>query len=334
MESGLDSDLDSNLDSDLDSLLARFMAERSLPDSYQSQVRRWLAPLSEQLSDRCRGNQGPLLVGVSGCQGSGKSTFAAALALLLEAQGLRVAVLSLDDFYLPRAERARRANAQHPLFATRGVPGTHDLALAMATLNRLCTASSSNEPSCDHSYEDKKGEIQAGLNGEENAASVLLPRFDKASDEPAPQRDWPRVDRRVEVVLFEGWCLAAQPLPRTHPDLAAPCNELERVEDPDGSWRRRVNDYLAEYQALFATIDFLILLQAPSFDCVLPWRLKQERMLQKSAAGIGVMDETALVRFVQHFERLTRHCLAALPDQADVVFELDTEQQITGRREA
>ena len=204
----------------------------------------------------------------------------------------------------------------------------------MATLNRLCTASSSNEPSCDHSYEDKKGEIQAGLNGEENAASVLLPRFDKASDEPAPQRDWPRVDRRVEVVLFEGWCLAAQPLPRTHPDLAAPCNELERVEDPDGSWRRRVNDYLAEYQALFATIDFLILLQAPSFDCVLPWRLKQERMLQKSAAGIGVMDETALVRFVQHFERLTRHCLAALPDQADVVFELDTEQQITGRREA
>ena len=98
MESGLDSNLDSDLDSDLDSLLARFMAERSLPDSYQSQVRRWLAPLSEQLSDRCRGNQGPLLVGVSGCQGSGKSTFAAALALLIKAQGLRVAVISLDAF--------------------------------------------------------------------------------------------------------------------------------------------------------------------------------------------------------------------------------------------
>ena len=297
--------------SDLDELFAPFLAERGLPSDYLQQVRRWLVPLSAQLVSRCQQHQSPLIVGLSGCQGSGKSTAAAALALLSKAAGLRVAVISLDDFYLSRSQRAALAKEQHPLFTTRGVPGTHDLTLALRTLNTLRSSP--------------------------QLSALPLPRFDKASDEPKPREEWPLIDLPVDMVLFEGWCLGAQAMPKTHPDLLVPCNELERLEDPDSSWRRRVNDYLAEYQALFAIIDFLLVLQAPSFDCVLPWRSKQERKLQRAAEGNegdGVMNDAALTRFVQHFERLSRHCLVTLPERADIIFELDDEQRISARRDA
>ena len=69
------------------------------------------------------------MVGLTGPQGSGKSTLAAKLPPLLAARGLRSAVLALDDLYLTHAERRRLAADIHPLLATRGVPGTHDVAL-------------------------------------------------------------------------------------------------------------------------------------------------------------------------------------------------------------
>src|SRR5690348_14070644 len=71
----------------------------------------------------------PILVGLAGAQGSGKSTMAPRVAQQLEDAGLRTAILALDDFYLTHAERAERARTVHPLLATRGVPGTHDIAL-------------------------------------------------------------------------------------------------------------------------------------------------------------------------------------------------------------
>src|ERR1051326_1709165 len=69
----------------------------------------------------------PLTVGVTGPQGSGKTTLAAGMAPLLEEGGLRTVVLSLDDIYLSKAARQRLAATVHPLFATRGVPGTPDV---------------------------------------------------------------------------------------------------------------------------------------------------------------------------------------------------------------
>ncbi|MFC3212746.1 hypothetical protein [Novosphingobium panipatense] len=80
---------------------------------------------------------GPLVVGVCGAQGSGKSTLAAALKAHFEAGHRRVAILSLDDLYLTRQERTQLARQVHPLFATRGVPGTHDVALGIDLIDRM-----------------------------------------------------------------------------------------------------------------------------------------------------------------------------------------------------
>src|SRR5689334_18588644 len=83
--------------------------------------------LADLLAARSRHCNQPLVFGVCGSQGLGKSTLARVLKeALLEAHGLSVAVLSLDDLYLSSAERARLARDVHPLLKTRGVPGTHD----------------------------------------------------------------------------------------------------------------------------------------------------------------------------------------------------------------
>jgi D-glycerate 3-kinase len=258
-----------------------------------------VAALAEAITETRERLDRPVLIGISGVQGSGKSTLSMQLEAALGGVGLNVATLSLDDLYLTRAEREQIAITQHPLFITRGVPGTHDLALADTVITRL-------------------------LSGE---GPVAIPRFDKAVDDRAPERDWPVVAAPLDVLLFEGWCIAATPEPESA--LAAPINALEAAEDRDGGWRRTVNAALADgYQRLFARIDFLILLRAPDFSAVRAWRQQQEDALRaKCGAGAG-MEAAALGRFIAHFERLSRHMLASPPPPEAVIIGLDAGRRV------
>ena len=247
----------------------------------------------------------PLVVGIAGGQGSGKSTLAGLSAALLEREyGRRVAVLSLDDLYLPRAERARLAEKVHPLFRTRGVPGTHDPEFGGQLLDRLT------------------GRVP-------ESSEVALPRFDKATDDRRAPADWTAVMAPVDVVLFEGWCVGATPQPDA--DLAEPINALEREEDPDGRWRRAVNAALARgYADLFARLDALVMLRLPDFEAALQFREAQEAELRHtSGSGSRAMDPAAVVRFVAHYERLTRHMLRDMPGDADLVLALDAGHAVT-----
>lgn len=243
----------------------------------------------------------PFILGICGAQGSGKSTLAEGLAQRLRDTGLRIAVLSLDDLYLTRAERVALARTIHPLLATRGVPGTHDVALGLAVFDGLAAG-----------------------------GCTLLPRFDKATDDRAPSGV--RIDGPVDVVLFEGWCVGA--VAQEASALATPINDLERLQDADGHWRHHVNAALAgEYQHLFGRIDALVLLAAPDFAKVRDWRIEQEEGLRQSlrAAGRsteGTMDDAQVASFVQFYERLTRHILAEMPDRADLTLRLDDRRRV------
>lgn len=242
-------------------------------------------PLAAEISALRRRLGRPVLVGINGVQGSGKSTACLFLERLLGVHGLSAATLSLDDLYHSKAQRARLAATVHPLFATRGVPGTHDVALGQRTIAALLTGS----------------------------GPVIVPRFDKGRD--APATTWPTVIAPVDVLLFEGWCIGATP--QQESTLESPVNALESREDPDLTWRRAVNDALGgDYARLFAPIDLLVALLAPDFGVVSAWRRQQERPLR--AQGLG-MDDAALDRFIQHFERLSRHMLATMPGRADVI---------------
>jgi D-glycerate 3-kinase len=239
----------------------------------------------------------PLVVGISGAQGSGKTTLVAHLAAQLEAAALRVATLSLDDLYLTRAERQRLAAEVHPLFATRGVPGTHDVGLGLDVIAKL-----------------------------ERGVAAALPRFDKASDDRAPLSEWPLAPTQTQVLLLEGWCLGARP----QGDVTQPVNRLEADEDPQAIWRTHANTALAgDYQTLFARIDLLILLAAPGWEVVAKWREQQEAEL-RAMGGAAVMTSAEVARFIQHYERLTRWILDEMPERADLVARLGKNREVLG----
>ena len=237
----------------------------------------------------------PLFVlGLCGAQGSGKTTLASALARHFEAEGTRTAILSIDDLYRTHAERERLGKTVHPLLRTRGVPGTHDVDLGLAVLAAL-----------------------------DKGVATWLPRFDKARDDRCPRSDWGQAKAGTRLLIFEGWCVGARPEPEAA--LAEPVNALERDEDRDGRWRRFVHAALAgDYQRLFARIDGLVLLAAPDFAIVRDWRIEQERDLRAQAppGSPGLMDDAAVARFVQHYERLTRHMLNEMPARADLVVDI------------
>lgn len=234
---------------------------------------------------------------ISGLQGSGKSTLADQIATRAEADGLRVAVLSLDDLYLTRDQRRQLAHDVQPLLATRGPPGTHDVALGCRVLDAL-----------------REGE------------DIALPRFDKLADDRVADAAWIRVEGRVDLVLFEGWCLGA--VAEDEAALVSPCNALERDEDADGRWRRYCNEALQrDYPALWSRVDALWFLQPPSFDIVRTWRWQQEQAMVARDPARGGMDRAQLDRFIQHYERTSRHLLTTLPTTADRVIRLDEDRK-------
>lgn len=278
--------------------IAALIAAEGLPESYRGTIERHWHPLAAAIAARASTTGQPLIIGVSGSQGSGKSTLCRMLEVLLaEHHGLHAVTLSLDDIYLTRTARADLAATVHPLLATRGVPGTHDLALGEGVL----------------------AEVRAGQSG------IRLPRFDKAADDRMAEAEWPLIAAPIDILLFEGWCMGAAP--QIPAELAAPINRLEADEDPHGTWRAYANAALAgPYRALFTQPDMMIMLAAPDFEAVLGWRQLQETKLRARTGG--GMSDSAVARFVMHYERITRHLLAELPDRSDVVISLGRDHAV------
>ena len=278
--------------------LDRFIATQRLPGSFRGTVTESYAPLADWIAGR-RWAARPAILGINGAQGTGKSTLAAFLDVALTADhAWNVAVLSIDDFYLTKAERRMLAAEVHPLLATRGVPGTHDVAVLQDCL--------------------------ASLRNLRHGESSQLPRFDKAADDRADESAWPVATGPLDLVVLEGWCVGS--VAQTAADLVEPVNELERLRDPDGAWRRYVNERLAgDYQAVFSGLDALVFLQAPGFDAIYRWRLEQEQKLAASRPddAPGVMNDERIAEFIQYYERITRCNLSTVRSNADIVFELD-----------
>jgi len=288
---------------DLQRVVTRLVDELGLPQTFISSTLEHYVPLIRWLQQQMEEHSNSAyLLGIHGAQGTGKTTLAQLLCRYLHDIGGRSVVsVSIDDFYRTRRERQQLAESVHPLLATRGVPGTHDIDLALATIQGI-----------------------KSLGADE---SIEIPRFDKAADDRAPVSDWTSVCGPVDLVILEGWCIGSEPA--SPESLLEPINTLERDEDEDGTWRRFVNDSLMLYQPLFELIDGLLMLRAPNFDTVLKWRIEQERKLRQSSIENSnrIMTETDIRRFIQFFERLTVASDATVAMKADAIAQLGTDHQ-------
>lgn len=296
----------STLNEQISRTLREFIAQEKLPESFISLAQEWYLPLAEQLATQKSQVNRPLVLGVNGSQGSGKSTLSALLVSLLdEVHGLNTISLSIDDFYLTRDERLKLSKEVHPLLATRGVPGTHDIGLMMSCIEKLC----------------------------EGTGAVSVPRFNKAEDDRHKESAWSKIFAPVDVLILEGWCLG---VPAQKPSsLEVATNSLEEKEDPNSIWRKYVNQCLEnEYQTLHQRIDIWIMLKAPSFEHVYAWRLEQEEKLKARLERDGktaqhTMTPEQIERFIQHYQRLTEQALNELPGLVHYLFTLDASRQVT-----
>jgi D-glycerate 3-kinase len=245
--------------------------------------------LDDALAHDCR------VYAIAGLQGTGTSTLSAQMATLAKQRGLQVVALSIDDFYLGHAERAALGRRVHPLCATRGPPGTHEVGLACDVLDALRAR-----------------------------REVALPRFDKIADDRLPRDAWP-LARDADLTILEGWFLKVPP--QAPADLVEPVNALERDEDPHGTWRRWCNDALAtDYPPLWSRLDRMLFLQGPGFDIVPEWRWQQEQTLQAGHPGRQAMSHERVLRFVQFFERVSRQAMRTLPAIAERTIRLDAHR--------
>lgn len=229
----------------------------------------------------------PYLMAISGGQGAGKSTLCKALTQGMDAINIKTVTLSLDDFYHSAAIRQTLADSIHPLFRTRGVPGTHDLPLLRHTLSALIEAN--------------------------DQTLTPLPRFSKSQDDRIEQDYWPVFKGRPDVILLEGWCVGAQ----AHFIAEKPQTDWEHRNDPEGIWKNWSRQQADDYSDIWSLTQALLLLRQQDFETVIDSRWRQE---QDNAAESGVWqfknrDEVAA--FCAHYESWTKGLWENLSATAD-----------------
>ena len=244
--------------------------------------------LLKLIIEKSDGNDGPFLVGLSGGQGSGKTTLCEKLEDLLINKKVSCCVLSLDDFYLSKAKRRELAVHIHPLAFTRGVPGTHDVNLLKRVLAKLSEKSSSSK--------------------------IKTPIFSKLSDDLLPKKQWRVCSPYPQIIIIEGWCVGAEPSFLTK----SPNTPWEKKNDPEGLWKSWTRKESGKYQSIWETLDFMIFIKQDDFEQVVNNRWNQEVKNFKNAGVKPSVSHQDIREFCYHFETWTHALWNCLPGIADL----------------
>jgi len=265
------------------------------------QLNNFYIPICEYIFKKYNGIKKPLIIGLAGGQGSGKSTIGEILKLILKKKyRLNVISLSIDNYYKTLKERKKLSKNLSKLFLTRGVPGTHDIDLLYKHLTML---------------------------SKKNFSSIRIPTFDKATDDRKSKEKWVKIENRQDIIIFEGWCVGAKP--QIEKTIKKPINSLEKNQDTDLTWRKKVNNELKNrYKKTFSLIDLLIFLEVPSFKLVYKWRLLQEKKLKMQKKGKKIMSNIQVKNFIMFYERTTKNMIKDLKNTANIVIKLDRKHKL------
>ncbi|MEH2026039.1 glycerate kinase [Nostoc sp.] len=227
----------------------------------------WL-PLAIKLASHRQQLERPLIQGILGGQGTGKTTMCKILSLILNQLRYRTVSLSLDDLYKTYSDRLLLTQ-QDPRLIWRGPPGTHDIDLGLNVLDQI----------------------------RQSQSPVMLPRFDKSAFGGAGDRTTSEIITGVDIVLFEGWFVGVRPINPNLFDTAPP----PILTDADRAFARDMNLRLHDYLPLWERLDSLIVLYPTDYRCSLEWRKQAEQ--QMIAAGKSGMSNAEIEQFVNYFWR-------------------------------
>ena len=256
------------------------------------QLKNFYLPICDKLFKLYKSKNRTLLIGLSGSQGSGKSTISQILKIIFHSNfNLNVVSFSIDDFYKTFSERKKMSKSIHPLFMTRGVPGTHDSKMLYNTIKNLL---------------------------KKKFKSIKIPKFDKSIDDRFKIKYWQKIKKKPDIIIFEGWCVGATP--QLFKELKKPMNLLEKAEDTKLTWRKKVNNELkTNYKKIYNLLDKKIYLKVPSFRYVLKWRLLQEKKLRLKSKKKAMTDKQ-IKRFIMFYERLTKNMTKEYKKNDTVIF--------------
>ncbi|MCS6792371.1 MAG: glycerate kinase [Oscillatoriaceae bacterium SKW80] len=258
----------------------------------------WL-PLGLSLAASRRQLKHPLIQGILGCQGTGKTTLAAVLKLILAELGFCAVGLSLDDLYKTYRERQLLAQ-EDPRLIWRGPPGTHDVDLGIEVLEKL-------------RHPDGK--------------PIALPRFDKSACNGAGDRSEPEIIENADIVLFEGWFVGVRPIsPAAFDTAPAPI-----ITADERQLARDMNVKLYDYLPLWQRLDRLMVLYPVDYRLSLLWRKQAEQEMR--AAGKSGMSDTEIEQFVNYFWKALHPELFIKPlvekgEGVDLVVEIKSDRSV------
>lgn len=245
----------------------------------ESNIRRALDILLPKIKKQRETSSKPIVLGITGLQGSGKSTWAGKIVDILTSEHqLYTITVSLDDFYKTHAGLVsqRDQDPNNALYRVRGQPGTHDEELATKFFTELESYNGSGE--------------------------LKIPSFDKSQfngeGDRAPISSWPSVSRKPDVVVFEGWCIGFQPLAASaieekHALALAGKLPINTPAQHQVSHLAGLNANLRRYCDAFMGarhFDFCVHIDTSDLRNVYVWRLEQEHKMI-AAKGSGMSDE-------------------------------------------
>tara|TARA_B100001741_G_scaffold311696_1_gene313396 strand:+ start:1003 stop:1932 length:930 start_codon:yes stop_codon:yes gene_type:complete len=266
-------------------------------------VKYFLIPICFWIAKKAK-NRKPFIVGLSGGQGTGKTTISSIMSIILKKYfKLNIFKISIDDFYKTRKERFLLSKKIHNLLKTRGVPGTHDTSIILDFLNKV---------------------------KHKNFKPLKLPKFNKATDDRFKKELWYSINKRPDVIIFEGWCIGARP--QKNYQLKKHINSVEKLNDQNLIWRKYVNYQLKKnYRKLFNQLNCLLYLKAKNFNLLQKWRLKQERKLltfSKEYKNLKIMNKKEVINFMKTYERITENMFKDAPKYASIILNLNSNHQI------
>lgn len=255
----------------------------------------------------------PLVISISGPQGSGKSYLSSKLLQYLTRTypDLKSITVSTDDLYLTHRDQLLLTE-EHPgtkLLNGRGLPGTHDVELGYKLISRV-------------------------VNKE---FGFKIPTYNKAAFGGEGDRNdeslWLDIEKPVDILIIEGWFNGFLPYENSD-EIETKYQESALLRSFPIEDIHEINSFLDQYSKIWNFFDVDIFFDTDDIGNVYEWRLQQEHELIRMR-GTGMSDEQVknfisryMVVYELYYRDFTQRGTPSTPAGRNFKFQLDKNRDI------